>query len=330
MSIFMKNTQMKQYTKTTITVLLVLSAVFTCCTKPASKKTTCTSTWHAYSAPSWAGAPYTPSHYGVINASTGSITSFGTFYSNPVFTQQGAYNSTDNSYYLLQHDSLFKIDASGTLTIYAPSDTSHHCASVLYNAFNHLMYCQMRSGTSATLSQISMAAGFYSATVVATPAHNLSYELYTPSNIAVDNTTGAMYLLTNVLTTCYVEKFLPGSTSTSVVASGTLPNPILEMRYNHNDSKLYAISLNADTSTFSFIKIDPSAGSIAHVANIDSFINVDFYSASFDACSSHYVISTTAGGSISSYRIFELDLTGTIVHTDTIASIYQGLTIVDY
>lgn len=319
---------MKQYTTTTIAALLVLAAVFTGCTKPASKKTTCTSTWHAYSTP-LAGSYFSSSHYGIINQSTGSISSFGTFIGNPYFTRQGAYNSTDHSYYLLQNDTLFKMDASGTVMTYAPADTSHHCASVLYNAFDHLLYCQMRSGSTSTLSKISMSAGFYSTTLVVTPAHNLSNQLYSPSNIAVDNTTGDMYLLSNVLTTCYVEKFQLGATSTSVVASATLPYPILEMRYNHNDSKLYAITLNADTATFGFLKIDPSAGSISHVANIDSFINVDFYSASFDACSNHYVISTTSSG-IFTYRLFELDLTGNVVHTDTIASMYQGLTIVDY
>jgi len=304
--------------------------VFTGCVKPVKHKITCASTWHAYSTPGWSGIPYTASHHGIINPGTGAITASGTFMSEPIFTQQGAFSATDNCYYLLQNDSLFKMDASGIVTKYAPADTAHRCVSVLYNAFNHGLYCYMNGGSSGALAQLSIGTTTYSATLSATPTHAVSYQLFAPANIAVDNTTGSMYLLTSSLSNYYVEKYQPGTPGTTVVASGSLVHPILEMRFNKNDGKLYAITLNADTVSYDFLKIDPAAGSVTHVANIGNFVNCDMYSASFDACNNQYIISTSIPGSIFSYGIYKLNLAGSVTSTDTISSLYQGLTIVDY
>ena len=66
----------------------------------------------------------------------------------------------------------------------------------------------------------------------------------------------------------FVEKYHPGASALSVVASGSVGLSLFEMRFNKNEGMLYALQLNSDMVTYSFKKIDPGAGTINRVASL--------------------------------------------------------------
>ena len=292
--------------------------------KKTNKTTSCSSTLHGYTAPvdtMYSGASYTCNH-GIINTTTGGMATFGSFTGSLIFTNQAAFNTSDNCYYVFGTSNLYKIDASGTTTAFAPADTSSY-SSITYNSSTNKLYC-IKTGRLAELTTTSTT---FSATSLVMPAHPFDRELFSAPNIAVDNTSGDMYFVTGIYPSFYVEKYHPGASSSTVVASGTGGINLLELRFNKNDNMLYGLQLNADTVTYSFIKVNPAAGTISTVVNLGAIVNADVYSATLDPCANRYIISTTTNN-IHSFILYQVDMSGAIVQHDTTTTFYQGLDVV--
>ena len=310
-----------------IAITLGLFIIVTACKKNTSNKTTCTSTLHAYTAvmnPIYTGLD--TCSQGIINMATGSIATAGSFLSIIYFTNQAAFNTSDNCYYIFKSvnygigsisaSALYKINAAGTATILTPPDTFGY-SSIAYNSATNKLYCN-RNGS---LAEITIGASSYTATNLVAPIHPFARQLYSPGNITVDNATGDMYYATGDTSNYYIEKYHPGTTTSTVVASGT-NGYILELRFNKNDNMLYAIKAHEQIS-FDFIKINPTAGTTTTVVVLGLPFNVDMYSATLDPCSDHYILSTIP--SLNLFVVYQLNMAGAIVHTDTTATFYQGL-----
>ena len=143
--------------------------------------------------------------------------------------------------------------------------------------------------------------------------------------MTIDPVTGDMYLQTADTTAhiYYVEKYHPGASSTTVVA--TVPGTdIFDMRFNKNDNMLYALQPVTSFITSNFIKINPASGAISTVSSGLVF-NGDFHSATLDPCTNRYIYSTlipTMSGDM--FMLYKLDVLGAIVQHDTTSNSYQG------
>jgi pectin methylesterase-like acyl-CoA thioesterase len=85
-----------------LAITLGFFALFTACKSQPAKKITCTSTLHAYTASlPVMDTPITCTH-GLVNMSTGAITSSGTFLTSFDFTNQAAFNRSDDCYYVFK------------------------------------------------------------------------------------------------------------------------------------------------------------------------------------------------------------------------------------
>lgn len=311
---------------------LCICLIQSSCKKPKDthKKTTCSSVLHAYTASSmsWPAGTTYPCSHGTVDLATGIITSAGSFSNCLVFTNKAAYNSADKCYYAFSTKylggyscALDKIDATGATTTYsAPVDTFVY-SSLIYNEANKKMYC-IKSGT---LAELTTGTSSFSASTIAAPVYPFATGSLSSStaSITIDNSTGDMYFITSG-TPQHIEKYHPGSSSTTVI--GTCPTGfgVVGMRFNKNDNMLYALKYNADTVTTDLIKIDPSTGTSTSIANIGKIINVDFISTALDPCSNRYIISTGALGSTGT-SLYQLDMTGAIVKHDITPTFYQGL-----
>src|SRR6185295_1321560 len=100
---------MYPYTYARMAFALGLVILFSACKPESAKKITCVSTLHGHThmfSPADTGSMFTCTH-GIINTATGSITSSGSFLTHFYFTEQAAFNTSDNCYYI------FKSDGSG-------------------------------------------------------------------------------------------------------------------------------------------------------------------------------------------------------------------------
>jgi len=310
----------------------ILALLAACKKKNANRETTCMSTLHAYNTAvnSADTATFEASKHGMIDLATGTITTTSSiFRCSPVFTNQGAFNTADNCYYVFKANglypssvtSLYKIGASGTVTLLSATDTVTY-TSLVYNDVTHNLYC-IRNGV---LVEISIAGTTFTTTSVATLLHPLAGQLYTPAHIAVDLTSGDMYFTTGDTTTYYIEKYHAGYTTSAVVATGT-NGRILEMRFNFNDHMLYAMKAHGQTS-YDFIKINPAGSSITTIAVLGFQLNPDFYSATLDQCNNRYIIFCETHAPFSSMQgiLRQINMSGAVVQSDSTTTYYQGLT----
>jgi hypothetical protein len=306
--------------------------IITSCTK-SRHTSTCASTLHGFysSYDSEAVYPTYSCSAGIFNFGTGLISGGGTFNNNILFTHQGTYNTYDEAYYVMANsgDTLYKIDAGGTVTTYTNTDAVKYY-SITYNSPENKLYC-IKSGC---LAQINISGTTFNASTVASLSHPLFNEFFSQANIAVNNATGDMFVITSASSSYFVEKWHPGSSTSSVVASGSGGLGIAELRYNKNDGMLYALQMNSDTLTYDLIKVNPTSATISSVGHLGSIVDVDMYSAALDPCSNTYIISTAGGirggvwtpwGGV----IYKISMTGSILSSDTTTYLMQGLDIAD-
>jgi len=300
--------------------------------KTEASKTTCASSVHGFTLPLTTPASYSGScTHGIINPSAPSITSSGSFPGTVVFSQKAAFNTTDHSYYAFGGatiaTTLYKMDAAGAVTAFAPPDTIWN-SGLVYNNVANKLYC-IRGGK---LAEITLGASSFSATPVLTPLHTFITSFAGPASITVDRSSGDMYFSTKDATNFYVEKYHPGAASSSIAASGTIAYPgwsdffaISDLCFNNSDHMLYGLRYK-DSTSFYFVKVDPSAGTVTNVADIGHIVNPDFHIAALDACTNTYILSTRSTGSSGlTCDIYQLNMSGTIVDHTTPASFYQGL-----
>jgi hypothetical protein len=300
------------------------------CKKSAKTTSSCTSTLHAFTAPTssislpW-HIPYACMH-GIINPTTASIVTSGTVLEDILFTTHASFNSSNNCYYLFQQSyvgyNLYKVDAAGTVTTMTPTDTYKYNA-VAYNHVTNKLYSK-RNGFLVTITE---GTSTYSTTNVASPVHPFADSLQTEYScgITVDNTIGDMYFLTGLSSSYYVEKYHPGSSTTSIVATLPVGFAPFELSFNKADNMLYSIRRNSTTGDDEFIKINPATGTVTSLANLGPLVNVDIYSATLDPCSNRYIISTLTPGTPAQAMLYQINMSGAIVQHDSTATFYQGL-----
>jgi hypothetical protein len=270
--------------------------------------------------------------FGVINSATGTSPGIASYHSR-MLNAQGAFNPTDNCYYMLGYDhyfstkvKLYKIDLAGAVTTYAPSaaDTFAYTA-LAYNKVTNKLYCLKKtSATSSKVVEIIVVGSTYSTTPLASTVHPATPDIL--AYMTVDNNTGNIYFGTqDDTTTYYVEKYTPGASATTVVAAGTTGWTIFGLRFNPNDNMLYGIRNNSPATGYNLIKVNPSASTITDIALIASGINEDFYSTTLDPCSNRYLISTLTGSGWSTHILGQLDMSGTVLQSDVIPYSYMGM-----
>jgi len=321
--------------------LLLFPALFVllaaCTKKDSNKKTTCASTVHGFttSSETFDTASINIAHHGIVNLATGAMVTSGTFRNAAAFASQGAFNTGDNCYYVFRkfqsidmglpeskYSTLYKIDAAGGYVKLFAADTTVRYTSAVYNKADGRLYC-IRNETQ--ICQVATGATSFTVSNFVSPAHPFLPTHYSMANIAVDNSTGAMYFATGDTSTFYIEKLGPGGISTSIAATGT-NGRIVEMRFNKNDGKLYALKAHLESS-YEFVIIDPASGIVTSMGTLPFVLNADIYSATLDPCSNRYLLATGYNGTTPVFAQF--DMSGTLVQLDSFAQFYQGLT-VDY
>jgi len=306
------------------TVILLAS-----CKKNTPHSTSCSSTLYGYTVSSSAlGLMDTTCNFGIVNESTAAFSGATTFLST-VYSNQAAYNTSDNCYFTFKTSmgdatsvsSMYKIAGSGVATTLANSSGASY-SSLTYNGATNSLY----GISGGYLVQITTTATSFFSTNLVTPIHPFSlYGWATADPLTVDNATGDIYYVTGDTLTYYIEKYHPGASASAVVASGTGAWDIYGMQFNKNDNMLYAVRQNMPGNTYDFIKIDPSTSTISTVTGLSMGLNSDFYSSCIDPCSNRYILSTVINSHIG--ILVQLNTTGSILQEDTTATFYQGLTV---
>jgi hypothetical protein len=315
-----------------IAVACALVILFAACKKDAQKTTSCTSTLYGYNVPhSGIYDTVATRTNGIVNPTTAAISSIGSF-SASAYTNQAAFNSSDNCYYVFKtrmgvgagYNTLYKISLSGVVTTLTNA-TPVNCYALTYNRVTNKLYCITVAGTVSALAEITITGSAYTTT-------NLTTGVHTPyaNNTTVDDNSGAVYFTTGDTTTSYIEKYTPGGSTSSVVATVSGAWAVLGLSYNKSDNMLYAVKmLHYPTGTHydDFLKIDPSTGTVATLSALTFEVNPEFYTACVDPCNSRYIISTLGGTTWMSCYLNQLDLTGALVQHDTTAGFIQGLSV---
>jgi hypothetical protein len=321
-----------------IAVCCLLLTAQTACKKTKEKKTSCAGTLYGYKAHT---APYGSGSYfdtsataTVINPTTLAGPSFGTFFTSS-YEKQAAFNASDNCYYTLRTaygwgtgmGTMYKTSISGTVTTLSGPATP--IWAITYNKVNNKLYCI--AGTQ--LAEIIVSGLTYSLSPVVTPTHPF-FQAYAGDNTTVDDNTGALYFTTGDTTSVYIEKFVPGSSATTVVAHITGCWVVLGVRHNSSDNMLYAMKEIYPTTgpgfPIDFIKIDPATGTETMVSHLGFDVNHEFYSACIDPCSNRYLVSTmllpyTTTAAADTFLFNQLDMSGTVVQHNITTGYYQGL-----
>ena len=321
---------MNKYLSLSIAAIVLLSV--SCKKSSTSRTTSCSSTLYGYTLPVGSAYYDTACSFGIINESTAAFSILGTF-SSCTYSTQAAYNTSDNCYYTFKmtmgdatsSSSLYRISTSGAVTALTNSSGAAY-SSLTYNSSTNHLYGISTTLSGSYLVQITIAGTTFSSTSPVSPVHPFAlYGWATADPVTVDNTTGDMYYVTGDTLTYYIEKYHPGASASTVVASGTGAWDIYGMQFNKNDNMLYAVRQNHPSNTCDFIKINPSTGSISTLAPFSIGINSDFYSTVIDPCSNRYIISTPINMGI--YTVSQLSMTGSVLQFDTTATFYQGLSV---
>lgn len=304
--------------------------LFFACTKN-KKSTSCTSQVHTFKGPMTSAD--TTVNLATVDLSTMSAPMIGSF-NNSTYINQATFNTSDNCYYLFKigsssHTStLYKINAAGAVTAYTRTDTTK-LEALVYNPVANKLYC-LKTGTSTQVVELVLLGSTFNYTILATTSGVAASSSLATST--VNNSTGDMYFAltrhTSSGTNYSIERFAPGSGSTSVIASGTGSKYYLGLRFNANDNMLYALEEDhgAASTVTNFVKIAPSSGTISSLSTLPWAVNVEFYSTTLDPCNNRYILATPTGVGWSALKLAQLDMTGSIVDSATTTEVYQGLT----
>jgi len=139
-------------------------------------------------------------------------------------------------------------------------------------------------------------------------------------NATVDASTGDMYYQTYAGTLSFnIEKYHPGGAVTTITTG--MPIDLWGMRYNPNDNNLYAVRAG---TTYEFVKIN-SSGALTVLSTLPQ-INFKKFSATFDPCTDHYILSfQQSTGPFLNGHFMQLSTSGAVLQHDSMSTIYQGL-----
>lgn len=261
---------------------------------------------------------------GSVEMASGAMPGTATF-DNRTYYNQGAYHRGENCYYTFKREdtahTLYKINES-SVTPLAYSGPAGYLDGLVYDRLHNKLFCFRTSAGTSRIAEITVSGSSYTATPV-------SYftEVEAHDNTTIDPGTGDIYFQTyNAAAQTYsVRKFEPGSSSTPSVIYSAHTWELYGLRYNTNDNMLYALRLSPVTDTsFEFVKISP-AGVLAVVADLGINMNAKYVSACLNPCDQQYVFAAQVLPNVDSFRMYYLNMAGTIVHTQQIPQAYQGL-----
>lgn len=314
-------------------ICIFLTLAPSCKKDKGEEKTTCSSTVYGYNTTGTIASTLSPTAtatFGSIDLTSVSGPATGTL-SNSVYSNQGAFNTDDNCYYVFKYynsgftSTLIKISTSGAATIYTSTDTLRR-EGLVYNQITNKLYCLLgNDGGPANIAEVTISGSAFTTTAVGTTAGIAASA--SPASSTVDNSTGKMYfaLMKHAPEQYSVESYVPGSGSTTVLTTGA-DMRIMGLRFNKNDNMLYAISedYSSGTATDNFVKIAPSSGSMSTLSTLSFEINNELYTAAFDACSNRYVFYTLSGAGWSTRVVKQINTSGTVVQSDIVPCMYQG------
>ncbi len=271
-----------------------------------------------------------PCFYGSIGRQASDFTPIATLTGYIDYTTRGSFSDVDRCYYTLQPTFnpdfgrfiLNRIDPSGGVKTFFPADGKAY-SSVIFSPANKKLYCVMSGGG---LCELVIGDSSYSAKCIAYTIHPMT-NIYNSASITVNPVNGDIYVETrnSDLSELYVEKFHPGASATTIVA--TLTHPVLEMRFNTNDNMLYA--LQYPYPNINFVRIDPTNGKTDILSPIDEPIMGGFLSATLDPVSNTYIYASSfpRGDGYNAQLLYRRDMSGKVVQVDSTTAFYQGLDI---
>jgi hypothetical protein len=333
---------MKKYFLSAIVLSLASISFFAACKKePTASKTTCAATLYGYNyLDTIFAAPSSPVGWGAINETPLATTSVATL---PVtaYSNQGAYNASDNSYYVFQFvssgitNTLIKVGPGGVVTTYT-GPGAQHLEGLVHNRVTNKMYCLRyasggSSATPADVVEIATSGTSFSVTPVGTTIKNIRWA--SPATSSVNNTSGEMYFaFADAPVDIYsIEKYTPGSGTSTVVSSGS-GRSVMGVRFNSTDNMLYAITSEypaGGPAVFKYVRIAPTSGVFTTLATLSFNVNNELYSTALDPCSNRYIVSTVTGTGWTIKTVKQFNMSGTIVQSDVTAGLFQGLTVND-
>ncbi len=311
-----------------------LIALQGCKKEPETSAFTCPTTGvlYGYTSDSNSAAPYMPCNAGMIDLASGAIAGTTAISSSTHFNQS-AYNLAENAYFsFMRSDTdnhLYKISGTGsTMLSYTGTIADTDIIDGLVYDRNHgKLLCFVTSGTSSTLCEIVISGTSYITNSIATSPDPIYNDIST-----ADPTTGDVYFQTYDASTIQfkIRKHTYGSTGTpAVVYTGGASTQLWGLRYNPNDNMLYALRQSPGiVGTFEFVKINPSTGSFAVLSNLGININPKLLSATIEPCTDRYIFTSqdfTAPSPFFSFKMHQLDMSGSIISAMPIPKMYQGL-----
>jgi uncharacterized protein YjiK len=266
-----------------------------------------------------------PTSFGTVNMPTFQVADIAQL-AGLVYKTPGTYNTLDHSFYLFNYSNtqtdLVRISLDGVVTILRKAPTAGVYDGLFFDPYKGKLFCVQAQASGSAIMEIVMENTTYSLKKVA-PTLGWANEVC-PVSATEDAANGDVYYVTNLPSKkMAIEKYHSGDTVTTVVATDSL-RKIAGLRFNKNDNLLYAIREMLDTGAAKYELVSISkTGKIAHLANIDVQVDINYFSACVDQCLNRYILSTLNkpdNGIISQYSA-----SGTLRQRDTTRGLLVGL-----
>ncbi len=321
----------------TLTGLALLAITFhSCKKKPVQMATPCPTTimGFGFSTPIGSGSgvgPYAVHSFGTLNTSSATGTVLGSVNAYS-FSKQGAYSPADNCYYTFTdsayHPILCKISMTGSVTyLSSPTLSYRYFEALTYDAFHNKLLALKGGTTSDTLVEIIPGSGTFSYTVMCNTVGRNNWS--SPATMAINSSTGDLYYVLNDISSTplqfSVQKIASGTATATVIAADT-GKLILGLEYSNGGNCLYAVRETTPAYIFDFVKIGTTGSMSVLAAGLPIVVNNEYYSTCIDDCNSKYIINSQKHGlSFDSSLLLQLNLSGTVLQTNTIYGVYQGM-----
>lgn len=264
-------------------------------TPPIDPTTVCNPVVYGYYAESTdtLGGPDSVSRFGALDLGSLSLSNVASIKA-PARTNQGAYNSSNYTYYVFADSmnvtELVSIDASGNVKYLPINDNSAtRYESLVYNSHSDKLYAVKKSISTLvdTLVQINVTSTNFYSTNLATFGQGLTHM----TSATVDNSTGTVFLAVNYGSPYYytLYSYAPG-TSALVQLNTSGGNNLLGIRFNKNDKLIYATKMLA-SGAFNFVRFNTS-GTLTKSDTLIADIDMSRFSMCMDVCDNKYIIST--------------------------------------
>jgi hypothetical protein len=321
--------------KTLLFSTLASLVLFTSCKKSPSPEvpaTPCSATLYGFNIPAASIFDTSAScAYGNIDTGTATVSTTASF-SNSSYSKQGAYNSSDGSYYVFKTrlgsdagSKLYRVTTSGGVTLLnnVPS-LGADFGALTFNRVNNKLYCfYLSPDTTYKFGEITVSGSNFTVSPLGVTQHSL--KTYSST---VDNNTGNIYYLVADTAWAYIEKYNVATAVFSTIDSFSAVSweELNGLRFNTNDNMLYLTQSHffpTSTSTSELIRINPVSGGHVTMGSFGIAVSPEFSAAAFDQCNNQYVFSTMVTGGTSG--LYRLNLSGTIISYHLTSGLFMGL-----